>query len=174
MIAQCFESFVSKSASIRPEHSSSNVENSFVMSNLLTIFSNCGIRCFLLCGGVGIVWKRSTQHFVRNEMNRDANIVPHLSIGTKISGQQNQTGFVKLFSLVSVDDLCSHQGRHQRGASGARHLHLKSVPPHFTFGPWLLHTSNTVFFKCGSPVWFLAPPIAKSWRRAWFTCWLSL
>jgi len=30
--------------------------------------------------------------------------------------------------------------------------------PHFRFGPWLLHTSNTVFLKCGPPFWFLAPP----------------
>ena len=28
-----------------------------------------------------------------------------------------------------------HQGRHQRGATGARHPRLKSVPAHFTFGP---------------------------------------
>jgi len=76
--------------------------------NLLTIFSNCGIRCFLLCDGLGIVWKCSTWHFVWNEMNSDANIVAHLSIGPKASGQQNLTGFVELFSLVSVDDLCSH------------------------------------------------------------------
>jgi len=27
------------------------------------------------------------------------------------------------------------QVRRQRGASGARAPHLKSVPPHFTFGP---------------------------------------
>ena len=42
-------------------------------------------------------------------MNRDANIVAHLSFGTRISGQQNLTGFVELFSLVFVDDLCSHE-----------------------------------------------------------------
>jgi len=48
-------------------------------------------------------------------MNSDANIVAHLSIGTKISGQQSLTGFVELFSLVTVDNLCSHQGRRQRG-----------------------------------------------------------
>jgi len=39
----------------------------------------------------------------------------------------------------------TRQGRRQRGASGARPPHLKSVPPNFTFGPRLLHTSNTVF-----------------------------
>jgi len=53
-------------------------------------------------------------------MNSDANKVAHLFIGTKISGEQNLTGFVELFSLVTVDDLCSHQGRRQRGASAAR------------------------------------------------------
>jgi len=34
---------------------------------------------------------------------------------------------------------------------------LKSVLPHFTFGPRLLHTSNTVFWKCCPLFWFLAP-----------------
>jgi len=105
----------------------------------------------------------SAAHSTLFEMNSDANVVAHLCIGTKISGQQNLTGFVELLSLVSVDDLCSHQGRRQRGASGARPHHLKSVPPHFTFVPWLLHTSNTVFLKSGHPsgfypsIWFLAP-----------------
>jgi len=36
--------------------------------------------------------------------------------------------------------------------------HLKSVPPISRLGPWLLHTSNTVFKKCGPLFWFLAPP----------------
>jgi len=45
--------------------------------------------------------------------------------------------------------------------------HLKSVPPHSRLAPWLLPTSNTVFLKCGRPFWFLAPPGAISWRRAW-------
>jgi len=31
------------------------------------------------------------------------------------------------------------------GASGARHPHLKSVPPISRLAPRLLHTSNTVF-----------------------------
>ena len=61
------------------------------------------------------------------------------------------------------------QGR----GSGARPPHLKSVPPISRLAHRLLHTSNTVFKKCGSPCWFLAPPsgfwpppAAKSWRRA--------
>jgi len=37
------------------------------------------------------------------------------------------------------------------GASGAR-------PPISRLAPLLLHTSNTVFSKCGFPFWFLAPP----------------
>jgi len=37
------------------------------------------------------------------------------------------------------------QGRHQRGSSGARTPHLKSVPPISRLAPRLLHTSNTVF-----------------------------
>jgi len=50
----------------------------------------------------------SAAHSILFEMNSDANIVAHLSIGPKASGQQNLTGFVELISLVSVDDLCSH------------------------------------------------------------------
>jgi len=68
--------------------------------------------------------------------------------------------------LSSLQVLHSCRAVASGGASGA----LPGAP-HFTFGPRLLHTSNTVFFKCG-PSWFLAPPsgsfppAAKSWRRA--------
>jgi len=148
LITQRFKSSVSKSTSIRPEHSSSNVENSFV-SNVKFADYFFKLRDAMF-SAVWWRWDRlKAQHIafcsILFEMKSDANIVAHQSIGTNISGQQNLTGFVELFSLVSVDDLCSHQGRRQRRASGARPPHLKSVTPHFTFGPWLLHTSNTVF-----------------------------
>jgi len=39
-------------------------------------------------------------------MNRDANIAAHLSTDPKVNGQQNLTGFVEYFLLVSVYDLC--------------------------------------------------------------------
>jgi len=37
-------------------------------------------------------------------------------------------------------------------------LPIWNLCPPFTFDPWLLHTSHTVFLKCGPPFWFLAPP----------------
>jgi len=46
------------------------------------------------------------------------------------------------------------------------------APPISRLDPQLLHISNTVFQKCGPlsgfwpSFWFLAPPAAKSWRRA--------
>jgi len=43
-------------------------------------------------------------------------------------------------------------------ASGAQPPHLKSVPPISRLTHRLLHTSNTVFKKCGPPFWFLVPP----------------
>ena len=42
------------------------------------------------------------------------------------------------------------QGRRQRGA-------VVPGPPISRFTPRLLHTSNSVFKKCGPPFWFLAP-----------------
>jgi len=41
-------------------------------------------------------------------MNSDASIAAHLSIGTKVNGQQNFTVFIENFLPVSVDDLCLH------------------------------------------------------------------
>jgi len=39
---------------------------------------------------------------LKNEINSDANIAAHLSIGPKINnGQQNLTGFVEIFLPVS-------------------------------------------------------------------------
>jgi len=60
-----------------------------------------------------------------------------------------------LFS--STCTLC--QGRRERGGQWCPAPHLKSVTPISRWAPRLLHTSNTVVFKC-------APPAAKSWRRA--------
>ena len=62
------------------------------------------------------------------------------------------------------NSVCStRQSRRQRGASGTRPPHLKSVPPFSRLAPRLLHISNTVFKKCGPhlffcpSIWFLAP-----------------
>ena len=48
-------------------------------------------------------------------------------------------------------------------------LHLKSVPPISRLAHWLLHTFVIQYFifKMCPPFWFLAPPAAKFWRRAW-------
>jgi len=43
------------------------------------------------------------------------------------------------------------QGRRQRGASGARPPHLKSVPPHFTFGPPVAAYIQYCILKIWSP-----------------------
>jgi len=66
------------------------------------------------------------------------------------------------------------QGRRQRGgAGGAPHPHFKWVPPISGLTHRLLHTSNTVFQKCGPPSGFwplllvFGPPAATSWRWAW-------
>ena len=58
------------------------------------------------------------------------------------------------------------------GASGARPPHLKSVHPHFTFGPlFAAYIQYSILKTCPpSGFWLLlvvfAPPAAKSWRRA--------
>jgi len=52
--------------------------------------------------------------------------------------------------------------------SGARPPHLKSVPPHFTFGHLVAANIQYSIFKMfPPPFWFLVPP-AVSWRRACF------
>ena len=59
------------------------------------------------------------------------------------------------------------QGRRQRGDQWCPAPHLKSVPPHFAFGPPVVTYIQYCILKRGPPFWFLAPPAAKSWRRAW-------
>ena len=62
------------------------------------------------------VWSLGREMFIKLRFrSRSKKFKNHWSIDTNISGQQNLTGFVEVFSLVSVDDLCSHQGRRQRG-----------------------------------------------------------
>jgi len=48
------------------------------------------------------------------------------------------------------------QGRRQRGASGVRPPHLKSVLPHFTFGLLVTAYIQCSIFKMWPPSWFLA------------------
>jgi len=70
-----------------------------VISKLLTIyFSNCGLRCFQLCDCFWLVCKCSIAFCSYSfEMNSGANIAAHLSIGPKVNGQQNLTGFFCFF-----------------------------------------------------------------------------
>ena len=51
------------------------------------------------------------------------------------------------------------------GGSGARSPHLKSMLPHFTFGPPVATYIQYCILKMCPPFWFLAPPAAKSCRR---------
>ena len=48
----------------------------------------------------------------------------------------------------------SIQGRRQRGGQRCPASHLKSVPPISCVAHRLLHTSNTLIFKCGTPLRF--------------------
>ena len=50
-------------------------------------------------------------------------------------------------------NLTTLQGRRQWGTS---------LPPHFMFGPRLLHTSKIMLKKFDTPLWVLAPLAAKS------------
>ena len=74
------------------EHSSSNAENSFV--------NDFKIADYFFERSVTIACKPAysiVQLLIWNETNSDANITVHLSIGPKVSGQQNLTGFFELF-----------------------------------------------------------------------------
>jgi len=50
------------------------------------------------------------------------------------------------------------QGRRQRGVQWWPAPICNRCPPISCLASRLLHTSNTVFLKCGPPFWFLAPP----------------
>jgi len=52
------------------------------------------------------------------------------------------------------------QGRRQRGGQWYPAHAFEICAPISGLAPWLLHTSNTVFFKCGPPLWFLTHPAA--------------
>jgi len=82
---------------------------------------------------------------VRNlELDRHIVVMYHIgktpSNGTIIFDHESYSAIVLLFDNLN---LC--QGRRQRGGSGARPPHLKSVLPNARLAPRLLHTSNTVF-----------------------------
>jgi len=66
------------------------------------------------------------------------------------------------------------------GASGARPPHMKSVLPHFTFGPLIAAYIQYSILKMwptllvfGPSFWFLATPAAKLWRQACTACALT-
>ena len=50
------------------------------------------------------------------------------------------------------------QGRRQRGDQWCPAPHLKSVPPHFAFGPPVVTYIQYCILKRGPPFWFLTPP----------------
>jgi len=65
-----------------------------VISNFLTIHSNCRLRSS--AKQLSIV-----QHLIWNWMNNDANIAAHLFIRPKVNSQLNLTGFPRAFLPVS-------------------------------------------------------------------------
>jgi len=77
---QRFKSFIRQTTSIKLEHSSSNAENSFDGNfKMLTSSSNCGLRSSASQHSI-------VQILIRNEMNNEANIAGHLSIGPIVNG----------------------------------------------------------------------------------------
>ena len=98
-------------------------------------------------------------------------------------------------SSAQICEHCLHRGQEQQsqehscyfwcgniravasgGGSGARPPHLKTVPPHLTFGPPVAANIQYCILKMWFPLlvfgpsfWFLTPPATKSWRRAWET-----
>jgi len=59
--------------------------------------------------------------------------------------------------MISIVACCRSQGRRQQGGQWGPIPHLKSVPPSSRLAHRLLHTSNTVFFKCGPSSGFRPP-----------------
>ena len=85
--------------SIRLEHSSSNFENSFV-NNFKIADDFSELRFAIVC--------KTSQHsimqlLIGNEMDSDANIAVHPSLGPKVNRQQNLTGFAEFFYQFLVD-----------------------------------------------------------------------
>jgi len=60
---------------------------------LLTISSNSGLRSSPSQHSI-------VQLLILNEMNSDANIARHLSVGPNVNVQQNLTGFIAFFSSI--------------------------------------------------------------------------
>jgi len=75
-----------------------------VISKLLTISSNCGLRSSASQHSI-------VQLLIWNEMSSDVNIAGHLSIGPIVTGQQNLTGFVELFFYQYLMDHGWHASR---------------------------------------------------------------
>jgi len=65
------------------------------------------------------------------------------------------------------------QGHRQRGGQWCPDPPFKFGAPHFMFGPPVAAYIQYCILKCGPPLvfgpsfWFLAPPAAISWQRAW-------
>ena len=64
------------------------------ISILVTISSKCRFRSSASQHSI-------VQLLILNEINSDANIAAHLSIGPNVINQQNLTGFVEIFLAVS-------------------------------------------------------------------------
>ena len=96
---QRFQYFINQTTSIRLEYSSSNAENSFV-NNFKIADDFSELRFAIVC--------KTSQHsimqfLIGNEMDNDASIAVHLSLGPKVNGQKNLTDFAEFFYQCLVD-----------------------------------------------------------------------
>ena len=71
----------------------------------LQFFQSMGYDVFscMMAFGSSASQHSTVQLSIQKEINSDANTAPHLSIGPKINGQQNLTGFVEFFYQYLVD-----------------------------------------------------------------------
>jgi len=89
---QCFKSF--QSNNIYQVCPGTLKIRFLVISNFLTIHSNCRLRS-------SAKQHSFVQHLIWNWINNDANIAAHLFIRPKVNSQLNLTGFPRAFLPVS-------------------------------------------------------------------------
>jgi len=88
--------------------------------------------------------------------------------------EQSAANRLPQFSKVRIPiEYGGRQGRRQRGWAVVPAPHLKSVRPISCLARRLLHTSNIVLKNVPLLVVF-GPLAAKSWRRAWWSCFAVL
>jgi len=71
------------------------------------------------------------------------------------------------WKIFHVTKSCSSPGPSPAGGQWCPTPPFKICAPHFTFGPLVATYIQCSIFKMCSPFWFVAPPAAISWRRAY-------